>query len=215
MKREIVMGLSLAALCTAAPLQDLWAEEAAAEEPAAEAPKKKPRKAPEYKVWDQCVAAAEAWDQPIIAFVGVQGDKNTSKVKMATVGNPIFKELVGPNALYYTYMIPAAKPAKGKKVDKNAPAKPDKSAIKDTERVAIGQLAPNDFFPAIVVASPSGKVLGSVTVGMDGITLGQFVDDLRSYFTQGKYELKVNSKVQKAIDAEAKKLAELAKRQKK
>ena len=216
MKRELVMTLTLAALCVTVPLQDLSAEEAAAGDAAAETPKKKPpRKQPEYKIWEQCVAAAEAWEQPIIAFVGLQGDKNTSKIKMATVNNPVFKELVGPNALYYSYMVPAAKPAKGKKVDKNAPVNPDKAAVKESERLAVSQIAASDFYPAIAVASPTGKVLGTVTIGVDGMTFGSFVNELKTLFAKGSHELKVNSKVQKAIDAEAKKLAELEKRQKK
>ncbi len=219
-----ILTIAAAAFLTFAPHGASRAEEAAAaENPAGtEQPKKKrpPRKQAEYRSWDQAAAAAEAWGQPIIAYVFVQGDKLGSRYRTATFGNPVFKELLMPNAVYYSCAIPQAK-AKGRgrgnaRADRDAPAKPDRAAIKESEKAAISRIAGEKVpLPVVAVIDPGGKVLGSFMPDAEDLSFTGFVNELKSGFEAGKHALEINRKVQKALDAEAKKRAADEKRKRK
>lgn len=200
------------------------AEEAApaaaaeAAEPAPEKPKRKPKKLPEYVNWDKALEVAEAWDQPVLAFVELKGDKVSAKAKAVTFGDREFlKEFVERNAVYYHLAVPSVK----EKPDRSKtpkPPKPDRTKVKESERSAMSKLGLNDdkaAYPVIAVVSPSGKVLRAVSIGTEGAVFGEFVAALKEGFEAGHYPAEISKKLQKKIDVEAKKVAELEKRQKK
>lgn len=198
-----------------------------AEEPAApaagapaEAPKKKVKKDADYISWAKVAAASEACEQPILAYVEIKGDKAGSKIRLATVGNPIFKEFVKDNCLYYHLGIPQeeVRVPRGQPRPKNPIPTPNFAAVKASEAAAISKLTAGKgtTFPLFAVLSPGGsRVLGVVTMSADDASFTKFVDELKPIFEQGKCEFVISKKVQKVLDEEAKKRAALEKRQKK
>lgn len=228
MNEKLIALAALSAAFAVAPVCDCLAEEApaeaAAEEtPEPEKPKKKIKKVlTPYANWDLASKVAESQEQPIVVFIGLQGDKESTRVRNATVFNPAFKDFLAPNALLYVYNVPELKEKKNnqrgnQKKDKNAKPKPDTKAIKESERIIVGKAAQNDYFPALVVVSPDGKPVGNPILvdAEDPFPFGKFIDDLKAAFEAGKYPCEINKKVQKEIDAQAKKLADLEKRKKK
>lgn len=245
MNRMIKLMPAAAVLLAGFSVADVFAAEAAAEAPAeaaetpaepaeapAEKPKKKPKKLPSYSVWDQAAAVAEAYEQPIIAFIDVKGDK-TSPVMLRTeifnVRKDFIKEFVLPNAVYYTYTVPNFEDKKAnnnnqKKRDKNEPVKPDLTKVKESERMMVTRIStggsqqggqPKPMLPMIAVVSPGGKILGLAHLDHEGPAYGNLVASLKDAMEQAKYPVTVGKKVQKAITVEAKKVAELEKRQRK
>lgn len=222
MKTTIKTVPVMAALMAGFATAGLFAEEepvAPAEEQSVEKPKKKPKKLDEYANWDKALETAEAWEQPVLAFVELKGDKVSSKVKSVTFGNRDFmKEFVKPNAVYYHLAVPSLKEKQQDRSKEPKPPKPDRMKVKESERPALAKLGLNGdkaVYPVIAVVSPAGKVLGQVTVGSEGAVFGEFIASLQEAFTAGQYNAEVSKKLQKVIDTEAKKVAELEKRQRK
>ncbi len=216
--------IALVSLLACATLSYSFAQEAdaPAEESAAETKqtkKKRPRKKPEYRLWSEASSVAEAWEQPVVAFIGIQGDKVTSRFRMMTVANPAFKEMLLDNAVCYTYMIPqveAKKGRRGQRVKKDAPAKPDLTKIKDTERVVVATLASDGaILPMLAILDSNRKELAVCSFDPEDQSLASLVDQVRSAFESGQFKLEVPRKVEKLLKEEAKKRAAEAKRRKK
>lgn len=223
MNRTVRIMTVAATMCAGFVFDSLRAEEAAdesAQEVQAESakPKKRPKKLPEYANWDKALETAEAWEQPVIAFVELKGDKVSAKVKGFTFNNRDFlKEFVTPNAVYYHLAVPSVK-EKQERGKEQKPPKPDRTKVKESERPALAKLglnADNATYPVIAVVSPTGKVLKQVTVGTEGAVFGEFVASVKEGFEAGHFPAEISKKLQKLIDTEAKKVAELEKRQRK
>ncbi len=214
-KWMIVAASTLAFAC----VETVRAEEAAAEnnEPPAETekPKKKPRKEAEYKSWEKASAVAEAWEQPVVAFVGIQGDKISSRFRTMTVGHPVFKELIAKNAVYYTCLIPQVKsknPGKGR----DLPAKPDFAKIKDSERPILSRLITDktSLLPVIALFESNGKLIGTLTPDPN-LSLASFIEGFKTGLESGKYPIEITRKAKKLMEADAKKRAAEEKRRRK
>lgn len=177
----------------------------------APAPKKKVRKVPEYMSWEQACAVSEAAEQPIVAFVELKGDKRSSKIRMATVAHPIFKEFVKDNCVFYHVGVPQEKVQKGRGQanQKDAEPKPDFSAVKASESTAVTKLkGSQSTLPVIAVVTPGGgRVIGTYAPAPEEASLAQFVAEMKTLFEGAKCELVISKKVQKVLDDEAKKLA--------
>lgn len=234
MNEKLIALAALSAAFAVAPVCDCLAEEApaeaAAEEtPVPEKPKKKLKKVlTPYANWDLVSKVAESQEQPIVVFIGLQGDKESTRVRNATVFNPAFKDFLAPNALLYVYNVPELKEKKNnqrgnQKKDKNAKPKADTKSIKESEKIIVGRLTAGSghgadaYLPVIAVVTPGGKVVGTQILvdAEDPFPFGKFIEDLKSAFEAGKYACEINKKVQKEIDAQAKKIADLEKRKKK
>ena len=194
-------------------------------EPAAEKPapaKKKPKKAGEYTHWKQAEEVAMAWNQPIVALYGINGDKAVSKLRMATFGLPSFKEFSDANFVFYNCKIPeeVKKGHRGRPVPKakDAPLKPDLTQLKQEDRVALDKAIGNNrspAFPMIAVYTPDGKFTDCMPLTVEDASIARLMEVLRPMFEKGKWPLEVTKKFQKAMDDEAKKQAALEKRMKK
>lgn len=235
MSMKMFFCAALAAGCAIFASSRLVAEEAAKEQEerspdsggaASEEPKKRklPKQTGPYNNWDLAAKVADSHDQPIIVFVGLQGDKNSSRIRNATIFNPAFKDFIKSNAVLYLYNVPALKEKKNvrsgncrQKKDKNARPKPDLKSVKQAERLIVGKVAANNLFPVVAVVSPAGQIAGTPIVvdPSDPYPFGRFIADLKSAFEAGKYSCEITKKVQKEIDAQAKKIADLEKRQRK
>ena len=224
MNRILMTGLIACAF-----VLPLAAEDAAApadptptpEEEAAPVKKKKlPKKLPEYKSWGAAAAAAEAWEQPILALIEVAGDKSATKIKTATIASqPFQKEFIPANVIYLHSVLPAI--AKNNQ-SKDDPLEPDLRAIKnDEERISVSRLmgaAANSkpALPMVVLADYTGRVHENCLFPMpEDAQLGKFVDAVKSAMDKGKFETKISPRLQKAIDKETKALEKAAKRAKK
>ena len=193
------------------------AEDAAAKTSAdqTEAPKCRPKKLPEYTNWEQASAVAEAWEQPIIAFVEIQGDSDSAKLRNATIDmrQPVDfqKEFVAKNAVYYHAKIPKVKEKKPQNGNNNqkrvkTPPKPDFSAMKTDDRVAVQRLlggGNGGTLPAIVVADAGGQVLASLG-SFAPESLSSFVGDVKSAMEAKKYTVELSSKLERAMEKEKK-----------
>lgn len=215
MRTNGMMLAAVAAMVFAGPVCAVEADEKPAAPAAAEAPKRKPvKKDPEYMSWEKALAVSTANEQPIVAFIELKGDKACSKVRMATVGNPAFKEFVKDNCVFYRTGVPQK--ASRQRAQKDELPKPDFDAVKASEAKGITLIkgtnqAPN--FPMIAVLAPGGtKMLGTVVMTADDVSFSSFVKELQSAFERGKIETVISKKVQKALDDEAKKRAALEKR---
>ena len=230
MKEKLMTLVVLSAACLVAPINDCFAEESAAEAPPAPEPaKKKLRKELKpYTSWELASKVAESQDQPIVAFIGLQGDKESTRIQRATIDNPAFKDFLAPNALLYYYKVPALKEKKNnqrgnQKKDKHAKPKADTKSIKESEKIIVGRLTAGSghgavaYLPTIAVVTPSGKLVGTKIIvdAEDPFPFGKFIEDLKGAFEAGKYACEINKKVQKEIGAQAKKIADLEKRKKK
>lgn len=242
MKKQMKVVTVLAAFAAGMLVSDVCAEEAQkaadavpsdpvpAEPATPEKPKKKPKKLPVYMQWDKAMEVAEAYEQPIIAFIDLQGDKTSGKIKRDIFGKQeIMKDFVLPNAVYYTYTVKAEKAPPGHKRDKDAAPKADMKSIKESERIAVTRIATGGdkpawgeapaVLPAVAVVAPvggpSGKLIGLVRYDTEGAALGGMITGIKDLMEKEKYSAEIGKKVQKLIDAEAKKIAELEKRQRK
>lgn len=231
MKEKLMTLAVLSAACLVAPINDCFAEESAAEAaPAPEPAKKKIKKELKpYTSWELASKVAESQEQPIVVFIGLQGDKESTRIQRATIDNPAFKDFLAPNALLYYYKVPELKEKKNnnqrgnQKKDKNAKPKADTKSIKESEKIIVGRLTAGSghgadaYLPAIAVVTPGGKLVGTQILvdAEDPFPFGKFIEDLKSAFEAGKYACEINKKVQKEIDAQAKKIADLEKRKKK
>lgn len=216
MKRLLIVGLCGALAAT------VIAEEGGADPEATEeaAPKKKKvKKLPEYKDPELAMQVAEELEQPILAFIEVQGDKNCNKVRLGTVGRPEFiKEFVPANFVYFHFVIPAvkAKQQGGKKPDKNAPAKPDLNALKPEVKAVISRfLGQSPYFPVITLMEYSGRVLDpALAPDPEEIQFGNFVGAIKNAMENAQYAVTITPRLQKVLDKEAKALEKAAKRKK-
>lgn len=232
MNEKLTALVVLSAAFLAVPTNVCFAEEAAAAEeaPAPEPPKKKIKKELKpYTSWALAQKVAESQEQPVIAFIGLQGDKESTRIQRATIDNPAFKDFLAPNALLYFYKVPELKDKNknqrgNQKKDKNAKPKADTKAIKESEKILFSRLTntsgghgSDPYLPVIAVVSPEGKLVGTpIMVDVDDpFPFGKFIEDLKAAFESGKYACEINAKVQKEIDAQAKKIAELERRKKK
>lgn len=215
MKRWMLFGL-----CGLLSVSALAQEEAVDPDPTEVAvPKKKIKKLPEYKDPEQAMQVAEALEQPVLAFIEVQGDKNCNKVRLGTVARQEFlKEFAPANVVYFHFVIPAVKekPQGGRKPDKNAPAKPDLNALKIEVRAVISRfLGQNPYYPVMALVEPSGRVLDAgLAPDPEDMNLGSFVSSLKNAMEMGKYPVTITPRLQKAIDKEAKALEKAAKHKK-
>ena len=212
---------TLAEAAAQAPAPEAAAEEAAAP---AEAQKKRPKKDPKgYTNWDKAVEIAEAWEQPVFVFLELKGDKVSGRVKTQIFGNrdcKFIEEFVNPNAVYYHYAVPQVevKQQRGRNNSKakDEPPKPDMAAIKASERAMVTRFASGGgkmaSLPVVAVVAPGGgRMLGTVTYEDGPTGFGEFVEGLRKAMESGGYKVSVGPKVQKRIDADAKKAAKLKK----
>ncbi len=207
-----LLTLASATVCSAQESIDDLAE-AATEKPAEAPKKKKPRKKLEYKSWAEAVEVAEAWDQPIVVFLSIEDDPLSSRFKMATVGNPVFKEhLILPNAVFYSYAVPAAKSKKRGKAAKNARPKPSMKSIKESEKVAVIRMAgTGESLPFVAVVRPTGRMIECYTPDPNDISFEGLFKSVQAGFQTGRYQLKLNSRVERVLKEEAKKRAKLEK----
>lgn len=185
---------------------------------AKEAPKRKPKKLAEYNNWEAASAAAEAWEQPVLAFVEVAGDSDAAKLRTMTVDmrQPLDfkKEFISKNMVYYHIRVPSVKEkrSQGNNNQKRvkAPPKPDFSALKTDERVAVQRLIGGQgshggggVLPAIVVTDAAGQVLTNLG-SFAPESLASFVDDLKSAMESKKYPVEISPKLQRALEKEKK-----------
>ena len=187
---------------------------AASEESQPEAKKKKPpRKEAEYRDWAKASAAAEAWEQPIVAYVEVSGDRQNMPVKSKTVGNPLFKkEFVPKNAIFFAATVPAVKQknnnrnANGQKREK-PPVKPDFESMNKSLRAAVQRLGAEQRaqFPLIVLADPTGRALDSSLGGYPPDTFAAWIESLKRAMETANYKVEVTPKLQGEMDKEKKK----------
>lgn len=195
----------------------VFAEENADAKPSdvkAEAPKRRPKKLAEYSNWEQAAAVAEAWEQPILAFVEVAGDSDAAKLRGLTVEMrmPVDfkKEFLAKNMVYYHAKVPKVKekrPQNGNNNQKRVktPPKPDFVEMKTEERIAVQRLlgGNNGSLPAIVVADAGGQVIASLG-SFAPESLGSFVDDLKSAMESKKYTVELSPKLERALEKEKK-----------
>lgn len=218
------VGLALCgALAGGAAAVSAFAEEAAAVEMAEgeekPASKKRPsRKENEYRNWEKASAAAEAWEQPILAFIDLPGVKRGNVIKLEVLGrNEVMKELVGPNGIYFHVTVPKVKEKQQQNGNNNKNRvkpvpKPDWNAMKGNEKDIAKRICGNQVPPVVAVVGANGQVLSVVPIETEGAVLGEFVSSVKSAFELGNHEFAISPKLQKMIDKEAKKVADLEKR---
>lgn len=186
---------------------------AASEESQPEPKKKKPpRKDAEYRDWAKASAVAEAWEQPIVAYVEVSGDKQNMPVKSKTVGNPLFKkEFVPKNAIFFVATVPAVKQKtvnnnNGQKREK-PPVKPDFESMNKNVRAAVQRLGADQRaqFPLIVLADPTGRALDSSLGGYPPDTFAAWIESLKRAMETANYKVEISSKLQGEMEKEKKK----------
>ena len=213
------MKTLLFALAAVAAAVSVRADEA----PAAEAPavaeeqqpevmkKKAPRKEAEYRDWNKVSAAAEAWEQPIIAFIEVSGDKKNAPLRMKTVGVKEFvKEFVPKNALYFHATVPSVKqkqapnPQGGKR--EKPPARPDWEAMNKNLRGPVQRLASGRgaSLPAIVLTDSTGRVIDGTLGACPPETFAGWIASLKSAMEAANFKVEITGKLQSAMDKELK-----------
>ena len=216
MKAWMVVGLCvcLAAMVTAE-------EGTIGPEPTEEAaPKrKKVRKLPEYKDPELAMQVAEELEQPILAFIEVQGDKNCNKIRTGLIGRPEFlKEFVPANVVFFHFVIPAEKEKSqgGRKSAKNAPAKPDLNALKPEVKAVVSRfLGQKPSFPVITLMEYSGRVLdAALAPDPEELQFGSFIGAVKNAMENTQYPVTISPRLQKALDREAKALEKAARHKK-
>ena len=162
--------------------------------------KKLPRKQLEYQRWKEAAAVALAYRQPIIAFIGLKGDKTSAKLRTQIFTADLLKEFVQPNAVYYHYEVPSTADPK----NRNAPPRPNTKEVKESE-AAIVAAATDNFkgVPIVAVLAPDGKVLGKCLPYDEGTVLANFIRDLQTAFSMGGVATPaVSPKLQRLLDKE-------------
>ncbi len=164
-----------------------------------------PTKQSQYRAWERAAAVAEAYQQPILAFVTIEDDKATTPIRKATVGHPAFKECVAPNAVFYAYEIPGrrVKPRNAYLAErqKEAPPKPNWNEVETVDYDILRNLhkVAHKTYPIWAVLTPKGAVLGICRLDAENPSFSQFVEDIEAYFKLGNYPFTRTSKLQKAL----------------
>lgn len=221
---SVMFTAALAFACAPVMADDKEAgsgDTAKAEEPVKKK-KKGPAKKPEYFRWSDAAAIAEAWEQPVLVFIDLEGSKECGRVRSATVGHNLFKAFVKENCVFYRYKVPCVKARRGRggrgsNNNKNDVPKPDFEAIRDSERKIVNKVldGKKSKFPGLALVKPNGQPVDFIAYDPDEPSLTAMVGELKDVFEKGKYDFSVPRPIQKLIDAEAKKRAALEKRRKK
>ncbi len=199
------------------------ATEAQAEAEKVQPKKRRPKKAATYAHYKAAEETAKAWNQPIVAFVEIDGDKAAQHIKMKTFGVREFAEFADANFVFYHCKIPQKiEKRRGRRAppkrDKNAPLKPDYDELKKEDSLAVSRINGSNrapAYPLIAIISPEGSVKYTMALVEEEASLAKFVEELKVTFDQEKWPLLIPPKFQKALDLEAKKKAALEKRAKK
>ena len=184
---------------------------------AAEPKKRPPRKEKEYKDWDKAAAVAEAWEQPILAFIETSGHSEANKLRLATIekqGVDFFKEFVKPNCVLFHVKLPAVKEKRNNNGNNNQrrekkPPVTDLSSLKPDERALISRLVSgkaggNQTMLAIVLCDSSGGVIdGTLGSGVPETFYG-WIGDVKSAMEGRKYAVEISKKLQSVMDKEKK-----------
>lgn len=191
--------------------------------PATESASKRPPKkeANGYTDPTKAIEVAQAWDQPIIAFIDLSGDRTSSRVRAVTFGNQDFvKNFILPNAVYFHYTVPSEKmkPQRGQKVDKNKPPKPNFDKLKPEMKAALQRFASggarpgNMSFPVIAVLKPNGQPVGTILVSPEDFNLVELADDFKQTIEGAQLKWNVTPKMESMLNKERKRLKALEKR---
>ncbi len=209
--KELVRVMLVAAVLL--PFAGLAEErsEKSAQTAAAEKPKPKPRKKPEYKSWAEAKKVAEAWNQPVVVFVEMGGDRTSSMIKNAIFNNQaFFKDLYAENFVFCHLSVPQEKSKnRNARGPQKKSGKPDFKRLDPADKTALGMVLNGSSMPIVALMNPNGQVIEQSMTSMgDGKPLKGFVDALAEGMKRAKLgEFKLGPKVKKALAAEEKNAA--------
>ncbi len=164
-----------------------------------------PMKHAQYRSWERAAAIAEAYQQPIIAFVSIEDDKATAPIRKATIAHPAFQELCQPNAVLYAFEVPARKIKRRNaylaKQEKNAPPKADLIKVETADYPILKSLdkAAHKDYPILALLTSQGVVIGVCKPDPANPSFKQFAEDIQAYFEIGHYSFSLTPKLQKAL----------------
>lgn len=184
--------------------------------PVARRAKKLPRKSSVYYNWHQAQAIALAWEQPVLAFIALDGDEACQKVRRYALLKPEFLKLFAPeNVVLYQSKVEVLRERNRRRGggDKKSAGKPDKESIRKSEKSFIEGLmgSRNWTFPKLVLVSPKDGQLISDLGGLKMDTPFDWIDGLKRELENAKYKVTIPPKLQKLIDADKKRRDRLAK----
>ena len=176
--------------------------------------KKLPKKQAMYFNWQQAKRVAMEYEQPVIAFISLDGDESCQKVRRFSILRPEFLKMFAPdNVVLYQYKVELLKERTRGNRNKKPAAKPDKESIRKSEKSFVeGLMGGRSWtFPKLVLVSPKDGTLISDLGGLKMDSASEWIESLKSELEGARYKVTISPKLQKLIDADKKRRARSAK----